>query len=369
MDERRKAGLLRRAARLALGARPSPNPRVGAVLVRGGRVVAEGRHERAGGDHAEVAAIRAAGGRAAGCDLVVTLEPCCTTGRTPPCTDAILRAGIRRVHAGAPDPNPRVAGRGIARLRAAGVETTVAGGAPRALCERLVEEWARWITTGLPFVRVKAAVSLDGRIAAAGGDARWISNERSRREAHRMRARADAVMVGVGTVLRDDPLLTVRGVGWKGPAPARVVVDSRLRTPAGSRLARSAGEAPVIVAHTEGDGAALRAMGVELLRCAPDAQGRVDLADLVRRLGAREVTSILVEGGSALVTSLLARGLADALTLFVAPLLIGGAGAVPLVAGRAVDRVADALRLKDVRARRMGEDVVIEGRIGSSLTK
>jgi len=366
MDEKRKNELFRRAARLALKARPSPNPRVGAVFARGGRIIGEGFHARAGEDHAEIAALKAAGAGARGSDLVVTLEPCPAWGRTPPCADALIAAGVRRVYVGCLDPNPAVAGGGIKRLRDAGIEVRLeeAQGAAGRLCGALIEEWRAFITTGLPFVRIKAAISLDGKMAAAGGDSQWISCAASRRRAHGMRARHDAVMVGIGTVLRDDPLLTVRDFPWKGPPPARIIVDTHLRTPPSSRLVATCREAPTLIAYGDGNGRELERKGVELIRCAVDGKtGRVDLKRLLEKLARRSLTSILVEGGSALITSLVEQSLADALTLFIAPLLVGGRSAVPLLAGRDIARISDAARLEDVRVRRSGDDVMLEGRL------
>ena len=362
MDDALKRKLFGRAVRLALTARPSPNPRVGAVLVKGGKVVATGLHRRAGEDHAEVAALKAAGGKAGGCDLLVTLEPCHTSGRTPPCTDAIIAAGIRRVHVGTLDPNPAVNGRGVEALRSAGVEVVLEQGAVAALCRELIEEWAVFITTSVPFVRIKAAVSLDGKIAAAGGDSRWLSSEASRREAHRMRARHDAILVGLDTVVRDDPRLTVRDAPPSGDPPWRIIADTHLRTPPGSRLVRTASQVPTFIAHAMGDGKELRSLGVQTIRCALH-DGRVDLKDLFVKLGALSVTSVLVEGGSGLITSLVDRRLADALTLFVCPIIVGGKHAVPLVGGGGVEKIADALRLRDVVCRKIGDDLRLTGRL------
>lgn len=358
-------------ARRGLG-RTSPNPAVGAVLVRDGQVVGEGYHQRAGGPHAEVVALRRAGEAARGATLYVTLEPCAHWGRTPPCADALIQAGVRRVVACTIDPNPRVNGQGFARLAAAGVAVALAGGTYRQRVRQLNAAYEKYITTGLPYVTLKVAVSLDGKIATATRDARWISSEASRAMAHRLRARHDAVMVGIGTVLADDPLLTARPAGRSSfrRQPLRVVVDSHARTPVDSRLVRSASpDAPVLVAVTDRAPAprveALRAAGAEVvvLPAAPD--GRVDLTALLRHLGGREVTSVLVEGGGELVASLVEAQLADAMVVFLAPKILGGKEAPSPVGGAGVARVADAWgvarwQVRQVPGSGSPPDIVIE---------
>jgi diaminohydroxyphosphoribosylaminopyrimidine deaminase/5-amino-6-(5-phosphoribosylamino)uracil reductase len=363
LDRKLKEKLFRRAAALALTARPSPNPRVGAILVKNGKVIAEGFHRMAGEDHAEAAALKKAGSRAAGAELVVTLEPCHTTGRTPPCTDAIVAAGVRRVHVGTLDPNPAENGRGVEALRAAGIDVIVEEGPTEALCRRLIEEWALFITRHVPFVRIKAAVSLDGRIATAAGDSRWISSEASRKEVHRLRARHDAILVGLDTVVRDDPMLTVRGVSWKGPPPWRIVADTHLRIPVRSKLVRTAAQVPTFIACGANEKKEdLKRHGVQTLHCSI-ADGRVDLADLVGKLGRLSVTSVLVEGGSEIITSLIEKRLADAVTLYICPMIVGGKHAVPLVKGSGVEAIRDALRVRDVRWRKRGDEIVFSGRL------
>jgi diaminohydroxyphosphoribosylaminopyrimidine deaminase/5-amino-6-(5-phosphoribosylamino)uracil reductase len=342
----------------------SPNPMVGAVVVAGGRVVGRGYHPKPGEPHAEIFALREAGARARGATLYTTLEPCAHTGRTGPCTEAIVAAGVRRVVTAMVDPDAQVRGAGLARLREAGVETAV--GAGEAEARRLNEAYIKHRTTGLPFVTAKWAMTLDGRIATRTGDSRWISNDASRAHVHRIRAVSDAVLVGVGTVLRDDPALTARtgdAVPGGGPAdrPRRVVLDSRLRTPRGARVLARDG-IPVIVATTRASSPdarrALEERGVEVLVC-DGADERVDLSGLLRELGARGVLSLLVEGGAAVHGAFMEAGLVDKALVYVAPAVVGGGGPGP-TAGAGVAAMADARRLRAVEVHRFGGDVLIE---------
>ena len=345
-----------REARRGLG-RTSPNPAVGAVLVRNGRVIARGHHARAGTPHAEVMAIRRAGSRARGADLYTTLEPCNHWGRTPPCSLAILEARVKRVFVGSRDPNPLVDGRGISRLRRGGVR--VVPGVLRRECDALNADWFRFITARRPHVTLKAAVTLDGKIAARGGDSRWVTGPEARAAAHRLRERADAVLVGAGTARADDPRLTARLPGGRGRDPLRVVLDSRLRLPPRLRLFRQRSGAPTLVAHVSGRPRPRR--GVEYLRCRSKG-GRVDLRDLLARLAARGVVNLLVEGGAEVHASFLKERLADRVVLFVAPTVVGGDG-VSWSAALGARRMADALRLVDVEVGRAGEDLVVSGRL------
>ena len=344
-------------AREAVGS-ASPNPPVGAVLVREGSVVGEGRTQPPGGPHAEAEALRTAGEDARGAELYVTLEPCAHHGRTPPCADALIEAGVASVRVAVMDPAPHTAGRGVERLREAGITVTVDDGPREA--RRLVEAFAKHVNTGLPFVVAKFAMSLDGKIAARSGDSRWISNETSRREAHRLRAEADAVMVGVGTALADDPLLTVRDAPLPARGqPLRVVVDSAGRLPASAAMLAADGAALVAVASPEA-ARAVEALGAEAV-VAPGEGGRVDLPLLLTGLGARDVTSLLVEGGAALHGALLDGGLVDKVVAFVAPVVIGGAGAPGPVGGAGAERMADALRLRDVTYTELDGDMMVIG--------
>lgn len=349
---------LDRALRLArLGRREAhPNPRVGAVVVAGGEVVGEGYHRGPGTPHAEAVALAQAGVRARGATLFVSLERCCRYGRTGPCTEKIVAAGISRVVVGATDPNPAVDGRGLAALRAAGIETVVDDGDLHTLCELLNEPFSRFIREGLPFVTFKAAVSLDGKVAAAGGDARWISSTQSRRQVHRLRAAADAVMVGAGTVRRDDPLLTARDAD--GPDPVRVVVSRGGDLALDALVVQSARQTPTILLTETIDDAAARALGergVEVVRAGGLREG---LATLARR----GLVEILFEGGPTLAAALLRDDLIDRFVVFVAPLVVGR-GAPDLVAMAAPAAIADCLSLSDVVWTTAGPDIVCRGRV------
>ncbi len=351
-----------REAERGLG-RTSPNPAVGALLVKSGRVLARGHHARAGAAHAEVAAIRAAGPRAQGADLYTTLEPCDHWGRTPPCSLAILGAGVKRVFVGSRDPNPLVNGRGIARLRRSGV--SVVTGVLSRECDALNATWFRFITSGRPHVTLKVAATLDGKIATRSGDSRWVTGPEARARVHRLRDRSDAVLVGAGTALADDPLLTARVP--RGRDPLRVVLDTRLELPPRLRLLRPRGEVPTLVAHVSGRPPRRPRPGVEYLRCRGKG-GRVDLRDLLRRLGRRGVTSLLVEGGAEVSRRLLEEGLADRVLVFLAPKLVGGGG-LSWIAGPGVARMARALPLEEVRLERVGRDILVSGRPAGRLAQ
>jgi len=343
-------------AEAARGAgRTSPNPAVGAVIVKNGRVIARGHHARAGGPHAEIVALRAAGARARGADLYTTLEPCDHQGRTPPCSLAIAEAGVRRVFAGSRDPNPLVDGRGVARLRAAGVP--VVTGVLADECDALNAPWFTFITRRRPFVTLKLAATLDGKLATRSGDSRWVTGPAARAWVHRLRDRVDAVLVGRGTALADDPRLTTRLPGGGGRDPLRVVLDTRLTLPAGLHLFRQRSAAPTLVAHAT---TRRRDLGprVELVRCRR-GPGGVDLADLLARLAGRGVTHLLVEGGGAVAGAFLAAGLVDRLALFLAPAVLGaGVGWGP---ARAPARMAEALRLTGLAVERLGDDLLLTG--------
>jgi len=310
-----------------------PNPRVGCVLVQGGEIVGEGFHRRAGEPHAERNAIEAAGERARGATAYVTLEPCCHHGRTPPCTDALLAAGIARVVVGMEDPNPLVGGKGLARLRAAGVEvrTGVLEGDARALNPG----FERRMRGGLPYVRCKLAASLDGRTAMASGESQWITSPEARRDVHRLRARSSAIVTGIGTVLADDPSMNVRLEPeefpslWPGELPRqplRVVVDSRLRMPLDARMLQLPG-ATLIATCEDGPKAIARAnaAGAEVCVLPADPAGRVDLRLLLRRLAVREINEVLIEAGPTLAGAAMALGLVNELVLYLAPHLMGDA--------------------------------------------
>ena len=353
------------ARALALAAeglgRTFPNPPVGAVFVRGGRVVGEGFHHRAGAPHAEIEALRAAGGRVRGATLYVTLEPCAHHGRTPPCAEALVGLGLRRIVVAMVDPNPRVRGRGIAKLRRAGIPVAVGPGAEEA--RLLTAGYRARVLHGRPLVTLKLATTLDGRIAAAGGDARWITGPAARRLAHALRDVSDAVLVGAGTVRADDPRLTCRLPG--GHDPVRIVLAGpALRLPARARVLARGGPPAWVVAPRGAPAArvaALRRRGVEVL-LVPGRRGRVPFAALVRLLGARGLTSLLVEGGGTVAAEALRARVVDRLVLFVAPALLGG-DAVAAVGPLALRRARDAVRVAGLAVARVGPDLVLEGRV------
>jgi len=353
------------ARALALAAeglgRTFPNPPVGAVFVRGGRVVGEGFHHRAGAPHAEIEALRAAGGRVRGATLYVTLEPCSHHGRTPPCAEALVGLGLRRIVVALVDPNPRVRGRGIAKLRRAGIPVAVGPGAEEA--RLLTAGYRSRVLHGRPLVTLKLATTLDGRIAAAGGDARWITGPAARRLAHALRDVSDAVLVGAGTVRADDPRLTCRLPG--GHDPVRIVLAGpALRLPARARVLARGGPPTWVVAPRGAPAArvaALRRRGVEVL-LVPGRRGRVPFAALVRLLGARGLTSLLVEGGGTVAAEALRARAVDRLVLFVAPAILGG-DAVAAVGPLGRVRVRDAVRVADLAVAHIGPDLVLEGRL------
>lgn len=337
----------------------SPNPMVGAVIVKEGRILGQGYHARCGDLHAERAALAACTEDPRGATLYVTLEPCCHHGRQPPCTEAILAAGIRRVVVGSGDPNPKVAGKGLAMLRAAGVE--VREHVAEAACTRLNQVFFHYIRTGLPYVVLKYAMSLDGKIASYTGASQWITGEEARQHVHKLRGTYRAILVGVGTVLADDPLLTCRIEG--GRDPLRVICDSRLRTPFTARVIQTAREVPTLLATCETDAERLaryEQYGVQVVSL-PAVEGRVSLLSLLRYLGKAQVDSVLVEGGGTLHWSMLAEGLVHKVVAYVAPLLLGGAGAVSPVEGVGFPHPDAALRLHTPTVTRLGEDFLVEG--------
>ena len=350
-----------REAKKGLG-RTSPNPAVGAVVVsEQGEVVATGFHARAGGPHAEVVALTRAGEAARGATLYVTLEPCNHTGRTGPCTQAILAAGVRRVVIGMADPNPHVAGGGAAFLAGCGVE--VEEGVLAEECAAINRPFVKHITTGRPWVLLKAGMSLDGKLAAASGHSAWITNEAARREVHRLRGRSDAILVGRSTAVADDPALTCRL--RRGRDPIRVVLDSRLQLPPTARMLCQDSTAPTWVLCTPQAPSAAEARlveaGAEVFRLPADRDGRLDLAAVLDFLGQRQVTSLLVEGGGEVHTAFLRAGLADECALFIAPLLLGADG-LAFWRGTGALRVEEGLRLTEVAFRRFGDNILVRGR-------
>ncbi|MGH7612074.1 MAG: bifunctional diaminohydroxyphosphoribosylaminopyrimidine deaminase/5-amino-6-(5-phosphoribosylamino)uracil reductase RibD [Candidatus Dormibacteria bacterium] len=343
--------------------RTSPNPMVGAVLVRDGTVLAEGYHRGAGLPHAEVEALERARERVQGADLYVTLEPCCHQGRTGPCTEVLLQAGLRSVHVATLDPNPRVCGQGVERLRAGGLEVVLGERAEDA--RALIEEFRVWITTGLPFVSLKYAASLDGKVATAAGQSQWITSAAARDLAHELRRRHDAVLVGSGTVLADDPRLNARARGAEARQPARVVLDRRLRTPPSARLLKSPG-GPVLVATAEEPDPdrrrALERAGAEVLPL-PQDSGGLSLPALLGELGRRQLTSVLVEGGPSVLGSFLERRFGNRVLAFMAPLLLGGTDAPGPFGGRGAEALAGGWELTRLHAEPVGRDLLLVGEV------
>ncbi len=349
---------MRQAIRLAMRARgrTSPNPLVGCVIVRDGRLLATGWHKKAGTDHGEAAALRKLGWRAPRATCYVTLEPHSFHGRTPPCTDRLIAAGVERVVVGMKDPNPRVAGTGLKQLKKAGIE--VVCGVLEEECRAINRPYLKWTAQKRPWVTLKAAVTLDGRLAARGGDARWVSGELSRLEAHRMRNMSDAILVGANTVRLDDPALTTRLPSQNGHDPKRVILDGRLTVPPDARALPGA----LVVCTRDADAARERRLtkrGAEVLRL-PGRRDRVELGALLDELGRRELLTLLVEGGGQVHGAFLAAGLADDVALFMAPKLIG-AGGVPLIGVDGPSQMAEAWRLGAVSTRRLGDDILVVG--------
>lgn len=348
-------------AKKALG-RTSPNPMVGAVVVRAGQVVGSGYHARAGTPHAEVHALREAGEKACGATLYVTLEPCCHHGRTGPCTEAVIKAGITKVVMAMLDPNPKVAGNGVKILQKAGIE--VETGVLEEQARRLNEVFIKYITTRLPFVVMKTAMSLDGKIATAGGESQWITGSESRAMVHRLRDRYDAIMVGVGTVLADNPSLTTRIAEGGGKDPVRVVLDSRARTPVDAQILTQSSHSPTfIVTTSDAPRDKLRQLskaGAHIIQLPNDDNG-ICLPELLRKLGEQEITSLLVEGGSRVNGTLINNYLVDKVYWFMAPKIIGGNAAPGPVGGNGITALVDAMKLSDILLQRYGEDICIEG--------
>ncbi|MCX5678473.1 MAG: bifunctional diaminohydroxyphosphoribosylaminopyrimidine deaminase/5-amino-6-(5-phosphoribosylamino)uracil reductase RibD [Candidatus Omnitrophica bacterium] len=339
--------------------RTSPNPLVGAVIVKRGKIVGKGYHKKCGLPHAEMNAIKAAGDAAGGSTLYVTMEPCDHYGRTPPCTDAIIKSGIKRVVIAMKDPNPITDGRGIKKLKAHKINTKV--GVLEKEARAINRPFIKFITKKLPFVRVKVAESIDGKIATKSGDSKWISGEASRRYVHGLRSRVDAVMVGSGTVLKDDPMLLCRIPGAK--QPLRIIADSSLKMPFTSKLFSTAGSHSVLIATTKKapfkKAEVYARNGISLLFC-KIKNNRIDLKDLLKKLSWLGVTDLLVEGGGELVAGLVEKKLVDQFIFFISPKIIGGRDAKTAVEGTGVDKVADAVKLKNISIRMFEDDVMIE---------
>ena len=342
----------------------SPNPPVGAVVVRNGRVIGAGYHQRAGGPHAEVLALRRAGTRARGATLYVTLEPCCHLDkRTPPCAPLILKSGITRIVVATADPNPKVRGRGIAALRRAGVKVDV--GVGRSEAESLIEPYRTRIRTGYPFVTLKVAATLDGKIATAQRESRWITGLAARRVVRRLRTASDGILVGIGTVLADDPSLTTGQKPASSVKPLRIVLDPNLRIPLGSQVLTDGKARTLLVATAAAPKAQLeilRRRGVEVL-VLPQHNGLVEWKALLAELGQRGLNALLIEGGAEVNASALQSGVVDRMIYFIAPKVLGGHDAVGAVGGICPPHLTDAVRLRDVMVSHVGSDIMIDGRV------
>ena len=353
-------------AHTALG-RTAPNPAVGAVIVRAGQIVGEGFHPKAGEPHAEIFALQQAAEQAAGADIYVTLEPCSHRGRTGPCADALVAAGIKRAFVGVVDPNPLVAGQGLKRLQDAGIEVQL--GLCDAECRELLAPFAWHIINQTPYTLYKAAMTFDGQLATHTGDSRWVSGEESRLRVHGLRNQVDAIMVGVETVLADDPQLTTR-LPQGGRDPLRVVVDSRLRIPLTSRIIQLKSEADTLIATTRQAPAEsiakLQDAGCEILLL-PETDGRVFLPDLWRELGRRNIQSLLLEGGRTLAAAALKAGLINRLQVYIAPKLVGGATFSGLFAGEGCTLMQDALPLENLKVEKVGEDLLLTAEVKRCL--
>lgn len=339
----------------------SPNPMVGAVLVKGGQVIGQGYHRRFGGNHAEINALQSTRADPSGAILYVTLEPCCHHGKTPPCTDAIIKNKIKKVVIGTLDPNPQVSGKSVPILQEQGIETRV--GVLAEECRDLNEAHFKLMTTGRPLVTLKFAQTLDGRIATASGDSRWISSEEFRKQAHRLRATNDTILVGINTVLADNPQLTVRLV--RGRNPTRVILDSRLRTPPDCEIVKTRNVAPVIIATTsqanKNKASRLRELGIDILEVQSDESGGIDLKHLLQELGRRNISSLLVEGGARVITSFLRQKLADRVVVAVAPRILGKG--TEAVGDLDIIQLSQAFKLTFQKVSRAGEDIVIEASV------
>ena len=356
---------MRRAIELAKkgGGYVHPNPLVGCVVVNDGEIIAEGYHEKYGEFHAERNALTRCQSETKGASLYVTLEPCCHYGKTPPCTDIIIEKGIKKVYVGILDPNPLVAGKGVKRLQDAGIEVEV------GICADEIRElnkvFLKYITTKRPYVIMKTAMTLDGKIAAFTGDSKWVTNEESRKMVHQLRSEMAGVIVGIGTVLADDPMLNVRLDG-NHHQPARIVVDSNLRIPVDSQLVTSATQYKTIIATTVIPSAARNLLnaGCEVLQC-DSANGHVSIPDLMTKLGSMGIDSLLLEGGGTLNAAFIESGCVDEVWTFIAPKIIGGENAKTSILGKGIERMSDAIQLQDIDIQNINGDVLIKGKICS----
>ncbi|MFO0794857.1 MAG: bifunctional diaminohydroxyphosphoribosylaminopyrimidine deaminase/5-amino-6-(5-phosphoribosylamino)uracil reductase RibD [Candidatus Brocadiaceae bacterium] len=340
--------------------RVEPNPMVGAVLVKDGEIVGKGYHQIFGGAHAEIHAINEGGENGKGATLYVSMEPCAHFGKTAPCADAIIRAGITKVVAAVADPNPVTAGRGIQKLKDAGIDIQI--GVLEHQARRLNAPFFKLMQKGIPYVIAKWAMSLDGKIATYTGESKWITSEESRRYVHKIRGQVDGILVGINTVLRDDPLLTCRTEG--GRNPRRIIIDSNALLPLNSRLLNTINESEVVVAVNKNAPVEriekLRQLGCRVIQTC-NSLDRVDLKELFYRLGEMELTNILVEGGSRVITSFFEERLVDKVMVFIAPIIIGGKGAISPVLGKGIDTIREATEIREITVQRISKDILVEG--------
>lgn len=335
----------------------SPNPMVGAVLIKGKMVVAEGYHRMAGEKHAEVEVLEGAGQRAKNSTLYVNLEPCTHYGKTPPCAGRIIKAGIKRVVIAMRDPNPLVSGKGIAMLKRAGID--VEAGLLEEEAKKLNEVFIKFITTGMPFVIVKTAMTLDGKIAAEGGDSKWITGEKARKFVHRIRSGVDGILVGINTVIKDNPMLNVR-YGKHDSNPLKIIVDSRCRISLNARVLDNPSNVLIAASRLCRRSEKLKESGVRVLTI-KGRDGRVDLLKLVRKLGGMNITSLLIEGGGEIIASAVSLKIVDKVLFFIAPKIIGGKCAPTSVGGKGIGKISEAIKVRRMKVRRFGEDILIEG--------
>jgi diaminohydroxyphosphoribosylaminopyrimidine deaminase/5-amino-6-(5-phosphoribosylamino)uracil reductase len=371
---------MKRAIELALLAkgRTSPNPMAGAVIVKGGKIVGEGYHKKAGTPHAEINALDAAGKGAKDGIIYINLEPCCHQGRTPPCTKSLIKSGLKKIVVGMIDPNPLVSGKGIKELKDAGIQ--VSAGLLEKECRKINEVYIKYITTGTPFVLLKVAMSLDGKIATHTKESKWITGKLSRDMVHQLRDEVDAVMVGIGTVLQDDPNLTAVLKKKRVNDPIRIIVDSGLRIPLDANVLKSPLNPPfskggkggiraiIAVAKRADDKkiTALKEKGGDVLIIEGNEE-RVNLIKLMEELGKREITSVMIEGGSELNSSAIEAGIVDKVIFFIAPRIIGGKEGISSVGGKGIVKLEDSLNIRDVNVDRIGSDIVVEGYLGKNF--
>jgi len=341
--------------------RVSPNPRVGCILVKNGKIISKGYHQCFGETHAEINALRQAGMKAKGSTMYINLEPCCHYGKTPPCSEAIIEAGVKEVVVGMVDPNPLVNGEGLRELKARGIKIKL--GVLGEECAKLNEPYIKYITRGIPFVVLKSAMSVDGKIATPSGDSKWITSEASRKYTRTLRSQVDAILVGIDTVLQDNPGLLS---SHSGKRPIRIVLDSHLRIPLGARVLNS--RAPTIVVSQKDANKkrieSLEGRGIEVLRIPRwrrHPRRGLDLRYLMKKLARKGITSILIEGGGKVNASALEMGLVDKLLFFIAPKIVGGENSITPVEGKGVDKIGEAIKLKDIKVKRFGKDILFEG--------